>query len=147
MRTTLALDDELVAKAQAFTGLASESRPTPGCVKKLGQISICSWLLRTTRWLLNWRLKWQEFQRNLRLKGAGVRNPVATLTKTHAAATKKVEPRHEPLAFALDRLAIDDEVGYLSYSNRHADLLFELVSRRYEHNSTLVTTNRPFAED
>ena len=39
-----------------------------------------------------------------------------------------------------------DEVGYLSYSNRHADLLFELVSRRYEHNSTLVTTNRPFAE-
>jgi DNA replication protein DnaC len=39
-----------------------------------------------------------------------------------------------------------DEVGYLSYSNRHADLLFELVSRRYEHNSTIVTTNRPFAE-
>jgi IstB-like ATP binding protein len=36
--------------------------------------------------------------------------------------------------------------GYLSYSNRHADLLFELVSRRYEHNSTIVTTNRPFAE-
>jgi len=34
--------------------------------------------------------------------------------------------------------------GY--YSNRHADLLFELVSRRYEHNSTIVTTNRPFAE-
>jgi DNA replication protein DnaC len=37
-------------------------------------------------------------------------------------------------------------VGYLSYANRHADLLFELVSRRYEHKSTLVTTNRPFAE-
>jgi DNA replication protein DnaC len=44
-----------------------------------------------------------------------------------------------------DLLAID-EVGYLSYSNRHADLLFELVSRRYETKSTLVTTNRPFAE-
>lgn len=42
-------------------------------------------------------------------------------------------------------LAID-EVGYLSYSNRHADLLFEIVSRRYESKSTLVTTNRPFAE-
>jgi DNA replication protein DnaC len=39
-----------------------------------------------------------------------------------------------------------DEVGYLSYSNRHADLLFELISRRYEAKSTLVTTNRPFAE-
>jgi DNA replication protein DnaC len=44
-----------------------------------------------------------------------------------------------------DLLAID-EVGYLSYSTRHADLLFELVSRRYERNSTLITTNRPFAE-
>ena len=42
-------------------------------------------------------------------------------------------------------LAID-EVGYLSYSNRHADLLFELITRRYESKSTLVTTNRPFAE-
>jgi DNA replication protein DnaC len=31
-------------------------------------------------------------------------------------------------------------------SNRHADLLFELISRRYEHKSTLITTNRPFAE-
>jgi DNA replication protein DnaC len=39
-----------------------------------------------------------------------------------------------------------DEVGYLSYSHRHADLLFELVSRRYEQKSTLITTNRPFAE-
>jgi DNA replication protein DnaC len=44
-----------------------------------------------------------------------------------------------------DLLAID-EVGYLSYSNRHADLLFELVSRRYENKSTMITTNRPFAE-
>ena len=39
-----------------------------------------------------------------------------------------------------------DEVGYLSYSNRHADLLFEIVSRRYEEKSTVVTTNKPFTE-
>ncbi len=37
-----------------------------------------------------------------------------------------------------------DEVGYLSYSNRHADLLFELISRRYESKSTLITTNKTF---
>ena len=42
-------------------------------------------------------------------------------------------------------LAID-EVGYLSYSNRHADLMFELISRRYRSKSTLVTTNRSFSE-
>ena len=39
-----------------------------------------------------------------------------------------------------------DEVGCLSYSNRHADLLFELLSPRYQHKSTGVTTNKPFAE-
>ena len=38
-------------------------------------------------------------------------------------------------------LLLIDEVGYLSYSNRHADLLFELISRRYEHKSTVITTN------
>jgi len=46
---------------------------------------------------------------------------------------------------APDLLAID-EVGYLSYSNRHADLLFELISRRYQQKSTLITTNRSFGE-
>lgn len=43
-------------------------------------------------------------------------------------------------------LLVVDEVGYLAYGNRHADLLFEIVSRRYEQKSTVVTTNRPFAE-
>ena len=48
--------------------------------------------------------------------------------------------------YARPQLLVIDEVGYLSYSNRHADLLFELISRRYQNKSTLVTTNRPFAE-
>jgi len=39
-----------------------------------------------------------------------------------------------------------DEVAYSSYSNRHADLLFEIISQRYEVKSTLVTTNKPFSE-
>ncbi len=48
--------------------------------------------------------------------------------------------------YAQPRLLVCDEVGYLSYSNRHADLLFEIVSRRYEEKSTLITSNRPFSE-
>ena len=48
--------------------------------------------------------------------------------------------------YARPDLLVIDEVGYLSYSNRHADLLFQLVSRRYENKSTMITTNRPFAE-
>ena len=43
-------------------------------------------------------------------------------------------------------LLVIDEVGYLSYGNRHADLLFEIVSQRYDAKSIIITTNKPFAE-
>jgi len=49
-------------------------------------------------------------------------------------------------SYAQPQLLVIDEVGYLSYSDRHADLLFEIISRRYEEKSTLITTNRPFSE-
>lgn len=42
-------------------------------------------------------------------------------------------------------LAID-EVGYLAYDAHAADLLFQVVSRRYEQKSMLVTTNLPFKQ-
>ena len=43
-------------------------------------------------------------------------------------------------------LAID-EVGYLSYDARYADLLFEVVTRRYELRRPIVlTTNKGFGE-
>ena len=42
-------------------------------------------------------------------------------------------------------LAID-EVGYLSYDARYADLLFEVVTRRYQARPILLTTNKPFGE-
>ena len=48
--------------------------------------------------------------------------------------------------YARQQLLVIDEVGYLSYSNRHADLLFDIVSSRSQQRSTIVTTNRPFAE-
>ena len=44
------------------------------------------------------------------------------------------------------QILIVDEVGYMSYSNRYADLLFEIISRRYHEKSTVITTNKPFAE-
>jgi len=43
-----------------------------------------------------------------------------------------------------DLLAID-EVGYLESSSRHADLLFEIVTRRDGERSIVLTTNKPFA--
>lgn len=43
-------------------------------------------------------------------------------------------------------LLVVDEVGYLSYSSQHADLLFDIVNRRNHGRSTVVTTNKPFSE-
>ncbi len=63
-----------------------------------------------------------------------------------AAADGDNALRRRLALYARPRLLLIDEIGYLSYSNRHADLLFEIVSRRYQEKSTLVTTNRPFAE-
>ncbi len=39
-----------------------------------------------------------------------------------------------------------DEIGYLSYDARNADLLFQVVSRRYERKSLVLTTNLAFNE-
>lgn len=39
-----------------------------------------------------------------------------------------------------------DEVGYLSCDDKAADLLYEVVNRRYERKPLIITTNRTFQE-
>jgi len=43
-------------------------------------------------------------------------------------------------------LLVLDEVGFLAFDNRNADLLFQVVSRRYEKKSLVLTTNLAFAD-
>ncbi|MEN6301990.1 MAG: IS21-like element helper ATPase IstB [Bryobacteraceae bacterium] len=47
--------------------------------------------------------------------------------------------------FAPDLLILD-ELGYLPIDKQGADLLFQVVSARYERGSILLTTNRPFKQ-
>jgi DNA replication protein DnaC len=47
--------------------------------------------------------------------------------------------------FAKYRLLIIDEVGYLPVDKHGANLLFQLIAKRYEKNSTIITTNQPFS--
>jgi DNA replication protein DnaC len=45
----------------------------------------------------------------------------------------------------VDLLCVD-EIGYLSFDDKAADLLYEVVNRRYERKSLILTTNRAFKE-
>lgn len=68
---------------------------------------------------------------------------LADLTKQESsvARTRRLE------AYTRPHLLCIDEVGYLSYDVRHADLLFEVVARRHEKKRSIVlTTNKAFAE-
>lgn len=44
------------------------------------------------------------------------------------------------------KLLIIDELGFVPLSKTGAELLFELISQRYERGSTLITSNMPFDE-
>lgn len=44
------------------------------------------------------------------------------------------------------RVLIIDELGYMPIDNDASNLFFQLIARRYERNSTIVTTNMPFSK-
>lgn len=44
------------------------------------------------------------------------------------------------------RLLVIDELGYLPIDRKGADLIFQVVSNRYEQGSIVLTTNRPFKQ-
>ncbi|MEO5347702.1 MAG: IS21-like element helper ATPase IstB [Magnetococcus sp. YQC-9] len=67
---------------------------------------------------------------------------VAALAKAHPEGRL-----NEKLSqFAKPKLLIVDELGYLPLETNAAHLLFQLVSRRYERGSLLVTSNRNVGE-
>lgn len=43
-------------------------------------------------------------------------------------------------------LIVVDEIGYLATSSEHADLLFEVVTKRYQEKPIIITSNKPFTE-
>jgi DNA replication protein DnaC len=42
-------------------------------------------------------------------------------------------------------LLIIDEIGYMPFDPKAANLIFSLVSNRYERASMIVTSNKPFS--
>ena len=80
------------------------------------------------------------------LAGQRVIFKTATEWVAHLAGAQ----RHGQLDTELDRLQripllICDEVGYIPFDPQAANLMFMLVSRRYERASLIVTSNKPFS--
>ena len=44
------------------------------------------------------------------------------------------------------KLPVIDRLGFVPLSKTGAELLFELISQRYERGATLITSNLPFDE-
>ena len=67
---------------------------------------------------------------------------VAQLAKAHSEGRLEDRLTH----FGKPKLLIIDELGYLPFEPDAAHLFFQLVSRRYERGSMLVTSNRAISE-
>ena len=67
---------------------------------------------------------------------------IMQLNKAHAENRLEAKLKH----FAKYKLLIIDEIGYLPIDKQGANLLFQLINKRYEKNSTIITTNQPFSK-
>ena len=67
---------------------------------------------------------------------------MAGLTKAHADGRLE----EKLLQLSKPKLLIIDELGFVPLSKTGAELLFELISQRYERGATLITSNLPFDE-
>ena len=63
---------------------------------------------------------------------------ITQLNKAHNENRLEQRLKH----FAKYKLLIIDEVGYPPIDKQGANLFFQLIARRYERNSTIITTNR-----
>ena len=82
-----------------------------------------------------------------------VKQGYSVLFKTAEALIKELSEAHEmgKLEQKMQKLAkvkvlIIDELGYCPFSANGSHLLFQLISRRYESKSTVITSNRPVSD-
>jgi DNA replication protein DnaC len=81
------------------------------------------------------------------LQGYGVLFASAIeVINTLAAAKNAGRLKPELKKYTKPALLILDELGYLPIDKSGADLLFQVISLRYEQNSLMITSNRAFKE-
>jgi DNA replication protein DnaC len=70
--------------------------------------------------------------------------PAVDVINTLAAAKKTGRLKQELNKYLKPSLLILDELGYLPIDKAGADLLFQIISQRYEKGSLIITSNRAY---
>lgn len=81
----------------------------------------------------------QRGYRTLFLSAAAL---IVSLTKAYAE--NRLEDKLK--TYCVPKLLIIDEIGYVPVDQHGAHLLFQLISRRYERGSIIITSNRGFTQ-
>jgi DNA replication protein DnaC len=89
-------------------------------------------MLHATRLILVGRDRWARRSEN--------RTPSGPSLPAQAAHRLQVELKK----YLAPTVLVLDEVGYLPHDKAGADLLFQIVSQRYERGSIIVTTNKAY---
>jgi len=63
-----------------------------------------------------------------------------------STAHKRSVLKHQLRKYLTPEILVLDEVGYLPIDQHGADLLFQVISQRYERGSIVLTTNKPFKQ-
>ncbi len=81
------------------------------------------------------------------IKGHRVVYSLAIDIVNHLVAAQQTNCFEKELQkFVRPEILLVDELGYLPIDQKGADTLFQVISQRYERNSTILTTNRRFQD-
>ena len=81
-------------------------------------------------------------QQGLNVLFANAIDVINTLSAAQTKGALKIEMRK----YLAPALLVLDEIGYLPIDQRGADLLFQVISARYERGSLIITTNKAFKQ-
>jgi DNA replication protein DnaC len=101
----------------------------------LGQVGLGKTHLATA-------LGYAACQQGMSVLFANAIDVINTLTASQAKGTLKADLRK----YIAPSLLVLDEIGYLPIDQRGADLLFQVISARYERGSIVLTTNKAFKQ-
>lgn len=117
------------------------------------QLTRCEWIDRRENTLLMGNSGTGKTHLALGLALAACQQGRRVLWTTAAALVHELIEAHDERrllrmqkTIARQQLLIIDELGYVPLSKTGAELLFEIISQRYENSATCITTNLPFDE-